>query len=982
MNHPVLTFNAGEVSPYLRHRIDYEKTPASCETMENFLCLPYGPVVKRPGLRHIAAVEDSGENSRFLPFVASTGDRYLLHFTEDLLTIYRPDGTVADALAFLDGHTWTSGDWDNNLRAIQIVQLNDIAFLVHPATHPLRLSRLGDTNWHLEYIPFTKPPVLDENTDTGTTYAVVSNPVPAAWALSATYITGNTCITTSEWECVNGHTATADNQPGTGKDWRTVWKRKIFAPEEPVTLIAADVTGTAWTMLYHNYYAGQVYGLGGDVGICLQDVTGETAFAPEDAPTGAPWGLVGVWEDDYIPAIPTVALNAYRTANTDSTIYRCILSHAPYSIGPDSEPGVGASWETCWEASGSTLPGTIPLWFASDGYAVNDERIHNGRKYRCTTAHTPDTDNEPGTGADWSDYWFRIDAFLDPVTTITGNCPGRYYRLAPERTQGDLQIELAALQSKDGVVTDPILVSGAWDCFTYGTWSGTFFVERSIDLGQTWTIARSYQATGDRNIADAGDEDPPALLRLRFQKQSGTATTGDQRAVLIPRTATVPGYILIDEYESATRLYGKAVTAIMSGSTHRWSPGAFSDINGFPRAIALHDGRLVFAGTEANPVSLWFSQTNDFLDFETGIEDDQGIFATLALSNSSPIRWIASQRRLFVGTALGEWAIGSESSDSPLSPTNFIARQWAAYGSAPVAPLIANDAVFFAERKGVRLRELSYFADREGYDAADLTRLAEHITRGGIASMAWQQTREPGLWLIRRDGTLLHFGYARAERFAAWTRHTTTGGTFTDVAILPSDSGDDEVFFIIDRAGTSYLERFPQHWLDAQETNDGWFHLDGVSGTGAGAAVTLPAYLKNTPVKNLNPTTLATTTPTYSANPTIANGTPYHIGLPIPSAMISLPIDFSGDSTMAKTKRLHRVSLSLYQSRGGTISNLADTSAQTIPNTQPALTLRSGWEDCIPDPGHRQEIQLRLQHSDPFPFTLRAACLRLEVTGR
>jgi hypothetical protein len=33
MNQAFLTFNAGEVSPYLRHRIDFEKTPAAAEEL-------------------------------------------------------------------------------------------------------------------------------------------------------------------------------------------------------------------------------------------------------------------------------------------------------------------------------------------------------------------------------------------------------------------------------------------------------------------------------------------------------------------------------------------------------------------------------------------------------------------------------------------------------------------------------------------------------------------------------------------------------------------------------------------------------------------------------------------------------------------------------------------------------------------------------------------------------------------------------------
>ena len=93
MHTALLSFNSGEVSPYLRHRIDLDKAASSCETLRNFLALPYGGVVKRPGLVSLAGIEvDSepvtvGENQTMFPFIASTGDRYLLHFMPDVLTL-------------------------------------------------------------------------------------------------------------------------------------------------------------------------------------------------------------------------------------------------------------------------------------------------------------------------------------------------------------------------------------------------------------------------------------------------------------------------------------------------------------------------------------------------------------------------------------------------------------------------------------------------------------------------------------------------------------------------------------------------------------------------------------------------------------------------------------------------------------------------------------------------------------------------------
>lgn len=967
MHQALLTFNAGEVSPYLRHRIDFDKTGSAAETLDNFLAMPYGGVIKRPGLEYVNAVQPAGTNSRLLPFVASDGSRYLLHFTVDALTVYDPAGTVKASLPYLDGHAWPDPfDWSDSLRDVQAVQLNDIAYIAHPACAPMRLARLSDTSWTLEYLAFPAAPTLDENTDPTALFAIAGNPIAGTWASGASYTVGDYVYTDSEWECIYNHTASGSNSPGGGGAWRGFWKRRLFAAGEAVTLIAAARSEIAWTLNNHVYAAGDIATDGADNAICI---AGHTAnlFAPEDPATTQEWALVPLYDPTHGTAY---AVNMHREFAGD--IYVCLLSHL--SDAAVTEPTVGADWLDYWELV-RDAPATFPDWFLSDAFPAATRRSNLGIVYIADSGHIPVAANEPGVGASWTTYWRRVYSFT-ATDTLTDSGPGTYYRIAPERGAGDDQIELVA----GGASYSPlIVVDGPWNFFTYGIWRGTYYLQRSLDGGTTWTTARTYQAADDRNVADTGTEEVPTLMRILFSATNGSQTvetpdvTG--RAILIPQLPYVTGYALMTERASDTELRGVAVSPVLSGSAWRWAEGAFSTDRGFPRAIALHDSRLIFAGTAANPVSLWASRTDDFTNFEPGTAATHGLFQTLALTNASPIRWLASQRRLLVGTSLGEWVVGSETSDAAMSPANFMARQHSGYGSAQIPPLIANDALFFCERKGTRLREFGFVNERGAYDAADLSRIAEHLTSPGLAAFAWQQTREPGLWVVRRDGTLLHFAYARAENLAAWSRHTTTAGLFRDVAILPSDEGDDEIFFIIDRGEDSTLERFPQHWQSAQETGSGWFHLDGLRGTGDTFAP--PAWLEAAAAARvflLNGT--VTDEATYSGP--LQPADVWQVGLPILSRLIGLPVDTATQdgTTQARKKRCHKIILSLYQSRGGYLHNVAETRKQPIPNTRPETLLRTGWEETIPDSGSLDDLQLRLTHAEPFPFCLRAAVIR------
>ncbi|RYD30189.1 MAG: hypothetical protein EOP87_17050 [Verrucomicrobiaceae bacterium] len=111
-----------------------------------------------------------------------------------------------------------------------------------------------------------------------------------------------------------------------------------------------------------------------------------------------------------------------------------------------------------------------------------------------------------------------------------------------------------------------------------------------------------------------------------------------------------------------------------------------------------------------------------------------------------------------------------------------------------------HDSLYFVERQGIRLREFTYSLERDSFEAPDLTRLAEHMTVDGISQMAFQQAREPVLWLVTgREGNLLSFSYNRAENLAAWARHTTGHGRFRSVAVVRNNSDDDDVFLVVER---------------------------------------------------------------------------------------------------------------------------------------------------------------------------------------
>lgn len=701
---------------------------------------------------------------------------------------------------------------------------------------------------------------------------------------------------------------------------------------------------------------------------------------------GDPFALQFAHVNDVLwiasPNHPPQQLN--RLGDTNWTIADLAFTYPPFldeNLDEDVELGLAAA-------------GSTPNWADATAYIVGDNvTASNGRQYTCIAAHTSATaTDEPGAGTQWATKW-RVRYITAGSTALLSCSPsddvfqsadaiGTIYRLRHERPLDEFEVELILNSTTTGQYSGSLVIQGGWSIISYGTWDGEVQLQLSFDGGTTWIVRRTWTSNKERNFSAEGEEPRRCLARLLWTVDA--ATTGKNRAVLTASSAWIESLVRIDSFAVGfTTANVTAITDAEIGTTDLWTEGAFSPRRGYPAAITLHESRLVLAGTEANPVSLWLSKSDDQVDFETGTEDDAGIFRTLASTRQDPIRWLASQRRLLAGTAGAEWVIGNETSDGPLSPTNFLARQWTHYGSAALPALTRHDAVFFVERQGRRVREMSYLLEREGYDAADLTRLAEHITESGIVQTAFQGNREPTLWAVRADGVLLAFTYIRTERIAAWSRHTTTGGLFESVAVLRGEtSGDDSVWCVVNRSGTRHLEKMPAGQQAVQEVDNlaDCFHLDSAvlgDATDGSLQIDTPAHLNGTELAILADGYERTGTPAAGKLTLPVAATVVHAGLPVVSRFVPLALDMVAQdgATHGRRKKTVALNLSLYRSRGGTV--LADAQERLIDygidsdlTTPPPLV--TGWIKTTL-PGHAlRSLQFEIRHASPHPFTVRA----------
>jgi len=230
--------------------------------------------------------------------------------------------------------------------------------------------------------------------------------------------------------------------------------------------------------------------------------------------------------------------------------------------------------------------------------------------------------------------------------------------------------------------------------------------------------------------------------------------------------------------------------------TNLWQEAAFSTLRGFPSTVVFYEQRLWYAGTIHKPQTLWGSKTGIYEDFDLGAKASDGLSYAIASDRVNNIKWMAATRVMIVGTSGGEFRI-TGGNESAITPTNVDVRRQTSYGSKLGHPAYVGSDVFFIQRSGTQVRNVSYKWESDSFQSDDITFLAEHITEGGLTALAYSHVPDSILMGIRADGVLLMLTYEPTQEVIGWHRHTTDG-QFKSLAVI-SEDGPDQFWFVVER---------------------------------------------------------------------------------------------------------------------------------------------------------------------------------------
>ena len=315
-----------------------------------------------------------------------------------------------------------------------------------------------------------------------------------------------------------------------------------------------------------------------------------------------------------------------------------------------------------------------------------------------------------------------------------------------------------------GVVGSSILVEGSFTFTTGGTWEGTVVLERSIDNStweqyRTWTNQAQFTGTEDEND-------------VYYRINVSAMTSGTIKTTLTVNSSVQQGIAKITAFTN-TKLVSMTVQKAFASTNAdvRWAEGSWSDVRGYPKCMTFFENRAVFAGSTAEPQTIWLSATDDYEYFFKGTLGDSSFSVTMNSEQRNAIQWIASLEALLQGTSAGKWRLRSSSFDEAIKPDNFSIKQQDTRGSKAIQALQVNDVILFVDPVGRKLRELTLDGGKDKYVAPDLTSLAEDITESGIVAIAHQKNPDSIVWAVTADGGLKSMVYEREQQVVAWSQH-------------------------------------------------------------------------------------------------------------------------------------------------------------------------------------------------------------------
>lgn len=440
-----------------------------------------------------------------------------------------------------------------------------------------------------------------------------------------------------------------------------------------------------------------------------------------------------------------------------------------------------------------------------------------------------------------------------------------------------------------------------------------------------------------------------------------------------------------------------------------WRLGVYSDTTGYANAATFHDDRLCLGGSTAYPdlvaASVVGSYENMAPTTETGeVLATSGFSIRLNSRRLSRVKWMASNKDgLALGTGSKEYLLRSQdSTNKTLNPKDGIkAVDSGSRGSADVVPAEIDAQVLYVARGARTVREFAYTYESDGYKSPSMSALASHLGISRFSKIAYASEPHSVAWVLREDGTVVGLTYNRDENVIGWHRHDF-GGYVESIAVIPSSDQLRDVLWLVIRreidGGTKrYIERLTPFWDFDMTIDDAWYVDCGLRYVGDPISEVYGlAHLEgrediygladNIPVGPYTVEGGKITLDTEASNIVLG------IGFESYGETSRLENGARDGTAQGKTKRMHSMSLMVWESYGGEFGTWNDDTGevQWVPVDYPpedasqveTIALFSGiLGPFTPAPGYEKQgtVHFRRTKDKPLPFNIVALMPKMDT---
>ncbi len=258
----------------------------------------------------------------------------------------------------------------------------------------------------------------------------------------------------------------------------------------------------------------------------------------------------------------------------------------------------------------------------------------------------------------------------------------------------------------------------------------------------------------------------------------------------------------IDAKNVEARVISRLPDTILDGTLY-WELGLLHNGIKHPKSGAFFRNRFCFlVNTDTGPNVCLSSigDYNNFADLDVGEATAETAITVPVLNTEfNEGKWIYAGSVLFVGTGASEFYIDVMTSSYALSSDNVKIVQISNVGSKSIMPVNVGSNVFFVDRYGLSIRDLSYDYYSEGYNQIDISFLGKHLFTSRIVGMSFQEIPDKILWCLMGDGSMVAMTFSQEQEVAAFSRHDFSGNV-ESFAIVPNlYDCRDEMWIVVSR---------------------------------------------------------------------------------------------------------------------------------------------------------------------------------------